>query len=267
MCAKQVRDRGGSFLRTVCGSYPDHVQPVYRCPRLGQVDGHRHAGRLRRTVAHQPFELRIHRRARLRAQHVDRHPQLVLDRFTIVRPVDPWAECQAVRIDRLAGDRHAGASLHDDHSKTIGQQSSARPVVGFTGLHRRELRCGSWPIVEVRRCQRGGHPRRPAGSDGADQLRPRVRAARRQRRPAGQPVAFSGAHLVVGQLLVERVDMDVVGVDAHAQYGAVVVGACLDTHGQEQQGNRRIDVLPVVFGHQRILSIISPAANAAREGC
>ncbi len=198
----------------------------------------------------QPKSPAFHARRRW---NCDRHADI--DGFVVVdQPPRALAQGQPVGVGRQPLSRHRadrqlaryGPSSHGGHNgfvryehrdEEVGQPARPRWVGAETreGHERRQGTAGwwLWPVGRVGGPDPLENPGRPARLDA-----PRERGQRlliRAARPYSRPVRLADGRLVTGQLRFERVDMNLVGEDPHAERLPVLGVASLQPDRQQDE--------------------------------
>jgi hypothetical protein len=146
------------------------------------------------------------------------------------------------RCDRLTDRGARLRSLDGGHLECVGQHTRHRGVLSLRrGGGERRCRVGL-PAREIGRRERGDHPCRASRPHGCDERAPRRVDCGVVAAPRHGPVCDRGRALVVRYAPIELIDMDVVGVHAHAQLLAVRAEACLEPDRQQEKRQSGIGV-------------------------
>ena len=233
----------------------DELGAVGEAMRADEVLDPRGARQPVELLAHAVDGEGAHRSAGQRQRHRHRHPDALgfgvvgeppqrrVDRRQVRRVLPVNLERAEMRLvgeanRQLVGDRAAvyrrrrGAVLLDPHVEAVRER--ARDGGRHPARRRvRERRRAAGPLIEVRRPQRVGDPRRPPAARRSQQRRPRLQ--RVAAHPDGLPVRHAGNALSVAHAFVEGLDVNGVREDAHAQRGLVGGRAHLDAHRQQDE--------------------------------
>ena len=206
----------------------DHDQSLDRLLRSCQWDLQAHARRLRLLEFDQPAEVRPEYRDAV--GELDRRGV----RGSSGRNHERVAHGPSLADERqgLLPVRQQGEGVG---AKSRGQRTDLRGLLRSC-LHSRECRWGGGALRLVGGPEGFGYPGRSTGAHRGHQQGPGVLRRLRVQVPHCRPVGSGSTSLLVVDPLVQGIDVNVVGEDAHAEQGSVGRVAGLQSHRQQRNG-------------------------------